>query len=338
MNEPPQPPKRVTLATLAHHAQVHVSTVSRALGPDPSGISPETANRVRELALALGYSRDIGAAGLRTGSSHLIGVLVPRLTDTVLAAIYGSIDEAASRAGYDTVVANTLDDPAQRRSRLDAMLSRRIDGVIIADSHLGDTTAYELGARGIPYVLVMRKLQGHASVGIDDELGGRLAAEHLLDLGHRRIAVIAGDPTVSTGIERTRGFLAACAEAGFPVAPELVVTTAGFDVGGGLAAATRLMALPDSPTAIFTVHDLLAFGAMGAIRNAGKRLGTDVGLVGYNDMDLAATLPTPLTSVRSELDEMGRLSIGMLLQQLAGGNPESVLLPPRLIVRQTTVP
>lgn len=340
MNEPPQPqpPKRVTLATLAKHAQVHVSTASRALGPDPSGISPETANRIRELALALGYTKDIGAAGLRTGTSHLLGVLVPRLTDTVLADVYGSIDEAASRAGYDTVVANTLDDPDQRRSRLDAMLSRRIDGVIIADSHLGDTTAYDLRAKGIPYVLVMRKLAGHPSVGIDDELGGRLAAEHLLELGHRRVAVIAGDPTVSTGIERTRGFVSACADAGFPVAPELVVTSVGFDVEAGLTAGTGLMALRDPPTAIFTVHDLLAFGAMGAIRNAGKQLGTDVGLIGYNDMDLAATLPTPLTSVRSDLHEMGRLSIGMLLYQLAGGVPESVLLPPRLVIRQTTVP
>lgn len=338
MNASPQHPQRITLATLAQHAQVHVSTVSRALGPDPSGVSPETVTRVRELAQALGYSKDLGAAGLRTGSSRLIGVLVPRLTDTVLAGIYGSIDEAASRAGYDTVVANTLDDPDQRNSRLNAMLARRIDGVIIADSHVGDGTVHELNRRGIPYVLVMRKLPGHPSVGLDDEYGGRLAAEHLLELGHSRVGVIAGHPTVSTGIERTRGFLSVFARAGYPLAPELVATSNGFDVASGLAAGTALMNLPEPPTAVFAVHDLLAFGAMGAVRDAGKRLGSDVSLIGFNDMDIAATLPTPLTSIRSDIEQMGRLSIELLLARIAGADPASVSLRPQLVIRQTTRP
>ncbi|MUK01349.1 substrate-binding domain-containing protein [Vibrio cholerae] len=327
----------VTLATVARHAQVHVSTASRALSENPAGIGADTVRRVRELATVLGYRRDVGAAGLRTGSSRLIGVLVPRLTDLVLATIYESIDAAASTAGYGTVVANTLDDPDHRRARLDAMLSRRIDGVIIGDSHLGDTAAHELRSRGVPYVLVMRKLEGHLSVTTDDHRGGQLAAEHLLALGHRRVGVIAGDQLASTGRERTLGFRRTFESAGFPV-PDAYVVQSTFSTPSGLAAGTELMGLPDPPTAVFAVHDLLALGAMGAIREAGKRVGKDVGLIGYNDLDLAATLPVPLTSVRSDLVAMGKLSVDALLGVLKGEKVTSVLLPPELVVRATTPP
>jgi LacI family transcriptional regulator len=325
----------VTLATVARHAQVHVSTVSRALSDDPAGIGADTVRRVRELAAVLGYRRDVGAAGLRTGSSRLIGVLVPRLTDLVLASIYESIDAAAGAAGYGTVVANTLDDPDHRRVRLDAMLSRRIDGVVIGDSHIGDTAAHELRARGVPYVLVMRKLEGHLSVTTDDYRGGQLAAEHLLELGHHRVGVIAGDQLASTGRERTLGFRRAFESAGYPL-PDSYVVESAFSTPSGLLAGSELMWLLDPPTAIFAVHDLLALGAMGAIRDAGKRVGEDVGLIGYNDLDLAATLPVPLTSVRSDLGAMGSLSVEALLGQFRGETPSSVLLPPELVVRATT--
>ncbi|BBE21894.1 LacI family transcriptional regulator [Arthrobacter sp. MN05-02] len=331
------PSRPVTLATVARHAQVHVSTASRALSDDPAGVGAETVRRVRELAAVLGYRRDVGAAGLRTGSSRLIGVLVPRLTDLVLASIYESIDAAAGAAGYGTVVANTLDDPDHRRTRLDAMLSRRIDGVIIGDSHIGDTAAHELRRRGVPYVLVMRTLEGHLSVTTDDHRGGHLAAEHLLALGHRRVGVIAGDQLASTGRERTLGFRRTFESAGCPL-PDAYVVESAFSTPSGLEAGRQLMLLPEPPTAIFAVHDLLALGAMGAIRDAGKRVGDDVALVGYNDLDLAATLPVPLTSIRSDLQRMGTLSVDALLRGMKGETASSILLQPELIVRATTPP
>jgi LacI family transcriptional regulator len=321
---------------LARHAQVHVSTASRALSDDPSGISTETVRRVRELAVMLGYRRNIGAAGLRTGSSRLLGVLVPRLTDLVLATIYESIDAAAESAGYSTVVANTFDDPSHRQARLDAMLSRRMDGVIIGDSHIGDKAAYELQNQRVPYVLVMRRLEGHLSVTTDDELGGRLAAQHLLELGHKRVGVIAGDLLASTGRERSQGFRRAFEAAGYPVEDRYVVST-GFGTAAGRIAGDSLMALAQPPTAIFAVDDLTAVGAMGAVRAAGKELREDVALIGYNDLDLAANLPIPLTSVRSDLMAMGKLSVEALLQGIRGEQAISTLLPPVLVPRATTV-
>ena len=284
----------------------------------------------------LGYYRNLGAAGLRTGTSRLIGVLVPRLTDLALATIYESIDAAAESAGYSTVVANTYDDPGHRRARLDAMLSRRMDGVIMGDSHIGDTAGYELQSRGVPYVLVMRRLEGHLSVATDDELGGRLAAEHLLELGHKRVGVIAGDLLASTGRERSNGFRRAFEAAGYPVEERYVVST-GFGTAAGKVAGAVLLDLPEPPTAIFAVDDLTALGAMGAIGAAGKRLREDVALIGYNDLLLAANLPVPLTSVRSDLKAMGRLSVEALLQGISGQPAVSTLLPPVLVPRATTV-
>ncbi|MFJ6280285.1 LacI family DNA-binding transcriptional regulator [Arthrobacter subterraneus] len=333
----PNEAKRVTLATVARHAQVHVSTASRALSDDPAGVGADTVRRVRELAEMLGYRRDAGAAALRTGSSRLIGVLVHRLTDLALATMYDSIDAAAAAAGYSAVVANTLDDPAHRSARLDALMSRRVDGIIIADSHLGDTVGYDLQRRGIPYVLAMRTLPGLLSVSTDDHTGGRLAAEHLHSLGHTRVAVIAGDLQASTGIERSQGFLRFFEAAGHPV-PEDHVVSSGFGTAAGRSAGEKLMALPKPPTAIFAVDDLTAIGAMGAIREAGLRLRDDVALVGYNDIDLAANLPVPLTSVRSDLEEMGRLAVDALLRRINGQEATPILLPPVLVPRATTVP
>jgi LacI family transcriptional regulator len=338
MPEKPVPGRArpVTLATVARHAQVHVSTVSRALSDNPTGVGVDTVRRVRELAAAMGYRRDVRAAGLRTGTSRLIGVLVPRLTDLALATIYNSIDLAASNAGYGTVVANTQDSARHRKVRIDAMLSRGIDGIIIGDSHLGDTAAYELQQRGVPYVLVMRRLEGHPSVTTDDYRGGQLAAEHLLQLGHRRVGVVAGDQLASTGRDRTLGFRRAFEAAGFPVAPNYVIDSE-FSTPAGLHAGATLMNLPEPPTAIFAVHDLIALGVMGAIREAGRRLGTDVALIGYNNLDLAATLPVPLTSISSDLGKMGQLSFDTLMNTINGQPVESVLLEPVLIPRATTL-
>ncbi|NUL43961.1 LacI family DNA-binding transcriptional regulator [Cellulosimicrobium funkei] len=326
----------VTLAIVARHARVHVSTASRALSDNPAGVGADTVRRVRELAAALGYQRDVRAAGLRTGTSRLIGVLVPRLTDLGLATIYDSIDLAASQAGYGTVVANTRDDAEHRSVRIDAMLSRGIDGIIIGDSHLGDTAAVELQQRGVPYVLVMRRLEGHPSVTTDDYRGGQLAAEHLLQLGHQRVGIVAGDQLASTGRDRALGFRRAFEAAGFPLADNYVIDSE-FNSSAGLSGGATLLSLPEPPTAIFAVHDLIALGVMGAIRESGQKLGSDVALVGFNNLDLAATLSVPLTSVSSDLETMGRLSFDMLMNRIKGQPVKSVLLEPSLVARATTL-
>ncbi len=329
-------PPRVTLRDVAERAGVHVSTVSRVLSRRDGPTSP-TAARIHLIAAELGYRPDPYAASLRTRRTRSFGVLVPALTDLVLATVYDEIEQSANAHGYDTFVANTRDDVVQQRRRVDLLLDRRVDGLVLGDARLDDTFVDELAARGVPFVLVSRRHGDHLSVTCDDELGGRLAAEHLLGLGHRRVAVVAGEPYASTGHDRTAGFLAACRENGLDV-PMSRVLHSRFDVAGGREAADRLLEQRDPPTAVFVVNDFAAVGVMGALRDRGLRPGHDVAVVGFNDVDIAAELPVPLTSLRSPLRTMGARAATTLIARVEGQPVTSVRLAPQLIVRASSDP
>jgi LacI family transcriptional regulator len=333
--------RRVTLKDIAREAGVSVASASRALHGVTGGArapSADTAARVRATAARLGYSRDQLATGLRTRRSRLLGMLVPRLSDYVLATIYEGVEEAARLAGYRTVVANTYDDPDEQRARADVMLDHRVEGLIIGDASARGDLLDDLERRGVPFVLVSRRTAGHPAVTGDDLAGGRLVAEHLLDLGHGRVAVLAGEPYASTGTDRTRGFLECWSASGQSVPADWIVH-GPFDAAGGRQAMQRVLDTPGPPpTAVFAVNDFAAIGAMGALRDAGLRVGRDVAIVGYNDVSLAAELPIPLSTVATPNLEMGRRGVQLLLEILDGGRPASVLLPPKLRVRASSEP
>jgi LacI family transcriptional regulator len=336
----PDGAERVTLRDVARQAGVHVSTVSRVLrrgerNSDAVGQASDTEARIRRIADELGYRPDPYAASLRTQRTHTFGVLVPALTDLVLATIYDSIEQTANQRGYDTFVANSRDDLEQQRRRVDLLLDRRVDGLILGDARLDSTFVDELAGRGVPFVLVSRRHGDHPGVTCDDELGGRLAAEHLLGLGHRRVAVVAGEPYASTGQDRTRGFLEVCRQQGLQVPPTRVVHSR-FDVAGGRAAAEQLLATRTPPTAIFAVNDFAAIGVMGAVRDHGLRVGQDVAVVGFNDVPIANELPIPLTTVRSPMRDMGALAVTMLIDRVAGQSIQPVRLPPVLLARASS--
>jgi LacI family transcriptional regulator len=329
---------RVTMRTIAHLAEVHVSTVSRVLTPGarPPGrtASPVTAARIRALADQLGYVPNPHATGLRTRRSNIVGVLVPRLTDIVLATIYEGVEEAAGERGLHTFVANSRDDDAQRALKVEMLLDRRVDGLVLGDSPLDGLFVDGLARRGVPFVLVSRRAGQHPSVTCDDYLGGRLVAEHLLGLGHERPAVIAGAPYASTGADRTAGFVDRYAEAGLPI-PSGRVAPSTFDVAGGRAAATTLLDDRRRPTALFAVNDFAAIGALGALRDHGLVPGEHVAVVGFNDVPVVADLPIPLTTVRSPMHEMGRRAVHLLIELLGGREALSERLQPTLVVRST---
>jgi len=333
--------RRATLRTIAERAGVHVSTVSRVLngrpGEDSRAAGIQTIGRIREIAAELSYTPDPSATSLRTQRTQLVGVLVPRLSDIVLATIYEGIEETAASYGYHTVVANTRDSASEQRVRTEIMLSRRADGLILGDARFDAQYADELAARGVPFVLVSRRAGEHSSVTCDDWTGGRMAAQHLLSLGHERVAVIAGEPYASTGIDRTAGFLDVYREAGLAV-PDHMVLHSRFDAPGGHAAGSRLLSQLSRPTALFAVNDFAAIGAMGAVREHGLRVGYDVSVVGFNDVSLARELPVPLTTVRSPMYEMGQRAFQVLMGVLRGQEAESQRLMPTLQVRESSQP
>ncbi|WEO99900.1 substrate-binding domain-containing protein [Streptomyces sp. FXJ1.172] len=334
-----------TLQGIAEQLGLHVSTVSRVLN-GPSGergraASGETADRIRKLARELGYRPNPHATSLRTRRSNLIGVLFPRLSEIVVATIYEGVEEEAARHGLSTFVTNTHDDPEVQRERLAMVLGRRVDGVIIGDAHLDGAALSDPALRQVPFVLVNRRATDArdaadlTAVTCDDHLGGRLVAEHLLALGHRDVAVIAGEPFASTGADRTAGFVERYREAGLPL-PADRIRHCRFDTPGGREAATELLRRPDRPTAVFAVNDFAAIGAMGAARDLGVRVGQDLALAGFNDTPLAAELPIPLTSVRSPMAAQGRLAVRQLLRLIARKPAASQRLQPVLTPRAST--
>lgn len=334
---PPQGP--MTLRKIADELGVSPSTVSRVLAT-PGGDalrwgSPETVARIRSFAKEHGYSPNPQASSLRTRRSGLIGVLVPRLQDYVLATIYEGIEEAASEAGLSTFVTNSLDITENQRARTRMMIDRRVDGLIYGDAHLDHRLLDEVAAAGIKFALVSRAAGDYPSATTDDFKGGLLVGQHLAATGRRDIAVLAGLEFASTAYNRTRGCIAALADNGIHVPPERVVYT-GFDPAGGRAGTEQILANGAVPDAIFATNDFAAIGAFGVLRDKGIHVPDDIALVGYNDTPLAEGGAVPLTTIRSPMHEMGRHGVRLLLEVLAGRNPESVLLEPELIIRTSS--
>jgi LacI family transcriptional regulator, galactose operon repressor len=327
----------VTLKALAEELGLNASTVSRVLN-DSQGIyskwaSQDTKERIFALAEERGYRKNPYAASLRTAKSHMIGVVVPRLQDYVLATMYEGIDEAATEHGYFTVVSNSLDAPEAHRAKAEKLLDRRTDGLIFGDATFEDPYLDELAERGVPFTLVSRRSPPHRSVTCDDYAGGRLVAEYLVASGRRTFGLIAGDPRASTSRDRSAGFLDALAQQGIDVDPAHVVS-GGFDAPAGSVAAAKILTHGPLPEAVFAANDFAAIGALGVFTRKGIRVPEDTAVVGFNDTPLADSIG--LTTVRSPMHCIGRRGFQMLMDVLDGKVVESVQLSPELVLRTSS--
>ncbi|ANI40914.1 LacI family DNA-binding transcriptional regulator [Mycolicibacterium vaccae] len=327
---------RVTLKVVAEAAGVHPSTVSRALRRTTGkGADDPNSVRIREIAKSLGYVPNANAASLKTHRSTAFGVIVPRLTDVVLSGTYDAIEHTANAAGFDTFVANSHDDPAEQLRRIELLLGRNVDGLIIGDARLDNDNVAGLDRRGVKFVLVNRRKPGQLSVTCDDYRGGWLIGEHLADLGHQRVGIITGPRWASTATDRLSGCVDALESRGVVVHPDMRLHQ-GFDAADGAAGARTLLTAEQRPTAIFAANDASAIGVMGVLRDFGMRVRDDVAVVGYNDIDLCASLPVPLTTVRSPFREMGTIASQTLLSLVEGRSVSSAMLQPQLVVREST--
>ncbi|EPF70393.1 LacI family DNA-binding transcriptional regulator [Acinetobacter rudis] len=336
--------KKVNLKYISNQLGLHVSTVSRVLNGTgenaAQAASPETIKRIRQFASDLNYQPNTIAKSLKSQKTNVVGVLVPKLSDIVLANIYEGIDLAATQNDYFTFVSNTHDLQENQRILGNMALSRKVDGLIIADAyaspHYSNKFLYELTEKQIPFILVSRRAEEFVSVTCDDYLGGELAAQHLIELGHTNFGIISGQPYASTGILRSKGFYDKCFSLGIKISDKYIISSE-FDVKSGYQAGLSILAHKDRPTAIFAVNDFLAIGLMGAAVSMGIQPGKDLAIVGFNNIDLAEHLPISLTSISSPMQKMGSLAMELLIKKIKGQKVETINLKPTLICRDSTL-
>jgi LacI family transcriptional regulator len=337
-------PRATTLKDVARAAGVHPATASRALDPSRmSLVTPEKRLRVQQAAAELGYQMNTFARSLRKGASGMIGVVVADVGNPFLPPILSGVEQEIRTEGLLLLIAETHDDSATLVEILDHFQSRHVDALIVCAAHRGDAGEIRRVAQTVPVVLAVRSLEGVdlPTVTHDDFLGGQLAARHLVDLGHRDLAQLRGPADVSSFSGRAAGFESVLAAStardvtGTDAAARTPTTLEGFRL-----ALQFLEQRQDPPTALFAHNDLMAVGALDAIRKLGLRCPDDVSVVGYNDAPMSDHLRPSLTSVRLPGHDLGRRAAQMALALVQGGSDITQLekLPPELIVRDSSGP
>lgn len=312
--------KRSTIASIASLAGVSIPTVSRVLHKRPD-VAPETRKRVEQAIEESGFIRSRVKQGLGKKSSGIVDMLVPGLDNLYSLEIVRGVEAVLSRTHLRLALSATHDTLQLEQRWLTKILeSGATDGAILVLSY-GQRHYFEtLYEQNIPCVVVDQRGELNPdipSVGATNWFGGRTATEHLLSLGHQRIAIITGPPSVRCSQDRLAGYRAALDDAGIPVDPALI-RLGTFVQESGYDQACALLELPEPPTAIFTGNDMQAIGVYSALRVRGLHIPQDISVIGFDDIALASTLMPALTTVRQPLVEMGRVATTMLLRLIAG--------------------
>jgi len=326
---------------VAELAEVHVSTVSRAMNPATrSLVVPEAVARVMAAAKKLGYRLDPVAASLRTGRSKLVGILVPRIATSVFTPILAGATERLAEHGYFAIVAYVDVESKTQLEFAQGLIARRVDGLILATVTRHDRLASFCVEQGVPTVLVNRaEDEARLSAVVSDELlGAQLAVDHLVGLGHVKIGHIAGSADHSTGFLRRKGFVQALASRGLDGIGAPCEVAPIYSREHGAEATSRLLRAHPDVTAIVAANDSLALGAYDALRESGLQCPRYLSVVGHNDMPLVDMVEPPLTTIRIGHQEMGRQAADLLQQAIAVREQpvRNVVLPPKLIVRGST--
>ncbi|MBT2323510.1 LacI family DNA-binding transcriptional regulator [Variovorax paradoxus] len=332
------PSSPVTIRDVAQAAGVHVSTVSRALNPGKRGlISEEVLRVVEEAAQRLGYRPNRAASALRTGRTHTIGVLVPDITNPVFPPILQGIEASAAARGYFVFVTNVMDH-ALARPIVERMLAQQVDGLVMAIATRDDPLVDYLKKAGMHTVLVNRADESGRlpAVVSDDRLAMKLAVDHLVAAGHRRIAHLAGPQNVPTGVARRQGVEQALRDRGLE--PAGIAECESYSREAGRKAMQQLLAQNERPQAVVCCNDLVALGAYDLLREEGLRVPQDISITGHNDMPLVDMVDPPLTTIRLPHRELGWRAAEMLFDEIEGKalSASTVVLRPELVVRAST--
>jgi len=321
---------------VARAAGVSTASVSRYL----SGKTVRSGEAISRAVRELDYSPSAVARTLKSGRHHSIGVIVPDITNPFFAGLVKGIDDVARPAGFQLILGNSDEDPEQENSLLESFV-QRTDGIIIAPLVEEDRSVLGLDDDALPVVLVDRQLSVETRfdrVLADNAAGSRLAVDHLTSLGHSDIAFISGPLMSSPGRARRDGFLRSMSAHGLAVREDLL-QLGDFREESGFLAMKRLWSMTTRPTAVFVANNLMAIGALKALHDLSVHVPDDISVISFDDLSFASLLNPPLTVIRRDEREQGRIAARLLLRRLTGDPSvaaEKVTVPVALVIRRST--
>ncbi|MBZ5611241.1 MAG: LacI family transcriptional regulator [Acidobacteriia bacterium] len=339
--------KSTTIYDVARLATVSPATVSAVVN-GTAVVSPARTKRVREAMAALDYHPDHIARSLKTGKTHAIGMVVPDVTNPFFPEVIRGVEQAAGKAGYSIIFVNSNEDPEQERRGLEALISRRVDGALIACCDNTTATFDLVSRRNVPTVFLDRVPLGVNAIRIstDNFKAGLVGTKHLIDLGHERIAIVAGRMDLSPHVQRVEGFRKAMQEPGIPVRDEYF-RTGSLSSETGYQIGKQLLQLERRPTAIFCTNNKTLLGLVRALGECNVSCPDEVSVLGFDDFAWTENFHPKLTTIVQPAQELGRRGMEMLIQQIkmhesGEANPpsayETVLLEAELKIRESTAP
>lgn len=327
-----------TIYDVAEAAGVSIATVSKVIN-GTGRISDKTRKHVTNIMEALKYQPSMVASALTGKSTFTVGLTLPDLANPFFAEIARAVEDRGHEYGFNVFICSTDNDPDREIKYFSLLTQKRVDGVIVATRTEKDLFLKKLIQQNVPIALITGEMPTLAvdTVMVDDFLGGYQAGSHLVEQGHRRIAILAEDINTMSNRERIRGCKQAMTAAGIEV-DERLVTSGDFTVSGGKDAMIRLLDMEEPPTAVFACNDLLAIGAIQGARERGLQLPQQLSVVGFDNTILATIIDPPLTTIAQPIQEIGRQAMDLLVQEIKGEKSmkQRVVLMPELVVRGST--
>jgi LacI family transcriptional regulator len=333
----------VILKDIARALDISVITVSKVMRDQPD-VAAETRKRVLAKAQELGYRPNLTARGLVTGKSSQVGVIVPTLLHPFFAEVLEGLASTMKLAGYAVMISSSMEDPVIEEAAIEQLLGHRMDGLIIASCSFSPTKFKQLNEQGIPFVLIDRFFPDFRTdfVGVDDRAVGRIATEHLIQMGCKRIAHIRGLP-FTTGVGRFEGYKLALQSHGMKFDPDLVspyMTADARDWQRSLLAMRTLLAGKRRPDGVFCYNDPMAIAAVDVALEAGLRIPQDIAFIGCDNLHYDESLRAPLSSVDHHSSQIGERAAKALLRRLKDKTPSAarhVVLQPSLVIRKSSL-
>jgi LacI family transcriptional regulator len=326
----------VTLDKVARQAGVSSSTVSRIIN-GTANVSAVKRENVLRIMSELNYHPNVLARGLASGRTMGVGVLTQDISSPFYGSTLRGIEGALQGTGYHPIFISGHWHVQEELEAIDFLISRQVDGVIVLGGGVPDRRLQEVAHR-LPVVVMGRSVPGleNQCMRLDNFAGAYQATRHLIELGHRNIAHIAGEPSHRDAQDRTEGYRAALDSAGLPFSPDLV-QPGDFHEAAGFLATTRLVEGRSLFSAIFAANDQMAYGARLALHRKGLRVPEDVSLIGFDDLPGSMYTTPPLTTVQQPVEEMGRAAAEAMLRMLRGGQGNVEKMDVRLIIRESTL-